>query len=172
MQVLDRELVKAFLAKQKRGTKPEALDKEFDDDGFYQDKFAIPVETGPLLSLFRYLFKQERDSVWTMIIVESAAIWPNWNDSNLYRMMRQARGLSTGIAYGDGHVFDRADVEDMISFAYVFASFRYDFRIIDANREIHAFFSHDDFFFIQIAEKLGSKFQYLTNFAETWPHKE
>lgn len=169
MQLLDRERVRAFLVERNRGPTPDALKKEFDDDGFYQEKFAIPVEAGALLGLCRQLFRQERESPWTMITAESSAIWPSWEDANLYRMMRQARGLSVDIAYGDGHLFDRAESDDMVSFAYVFASFRYDFRIIDTNREIHAFFSHDDFLFVQVAEKLGPALQEITNYADVWP---
>ena len=172
MQFFDRAGVAGFFGGKNRGPSPEAMDKEFHDEGFYQTQFAIPEEAGKLLCLCRHLFRQERTSAWTMIIAESPGIWPSWEDKNLYRMMRQARSLPIDMAFGDGHLFDNSEIEDMISFSYIFANFRYDFRIVDADREIHAFFSHDDFFFIQVAEKFGQALAEILDFTREWPEKK
>ena len=171
MQFMDREATKLFLSRRNRGPTPEALDDEFHDHGFYQAEFVIPVESGKVLSLLRHVFNQNRTSAWTMIILESAGIWPSWEDRNLTDMMRMARGAAAGGEYGEGYLFAPAEAADMISFAYVFASFRYDFRVIDAEREIHAFFSHDDWFFIQVAEKFGEPFAKILDYAKEWPER-
>jgi hypothetical protein len=168
MQFFNREATGQFLAEQNRGSTPEVLDKEFFDHGFYQARFRIPVEAGKLLSLCRNIFDQKRTSAWTLIIVESGGIWPSCEDKNLYGMIRQARGVTTDTGYGDAYMFDPIETADMVSFSYIFASFRYDFRIIDADREIHIFFSHDDYFFLQVAKKFGSVLGDTLNVTEEW----
>ena len=172
MQFMSRNETGTFLGSHKRGPTPKSLDLEFQEDGFYQTEFRIPTESGPLLSLLRHLFNLERVSSWTMIIMESAGIWPSWEDRNLTEMMRRARGALKQSEYGEGHLFSPGETADMISFAYVFANFRYDFRILDSDREIHAFFSHDDFFYIQMAEKFADAIVGILDFTEEWPEKK
>jgi hypothetical protein len=171
MKFMDRQATNLFLAKGNRGPTPKALDEEFFNQGFYQAEFMIPVESGKVLSLFRHIFHQHRTSAWTMIIMQSAGIWPSWEDINLTAMMRQARGGDLSREYGEGYLFAPVETADMISFAYVFANFRYDFRIIDADREIHAFFSHDDWFFIQVSEKFSDAFTKILDYTKEWPRK-
>jgi hypothetical protein len=171
MQLFDRELAGTFLSERNRPSTPTEFDREFQSEGFFQTQFEIPVQAGRLLSLFRHLFRQERKSSWTLIIAEGPGIWPSWEDKNLYRMMRRSHALTTEMAYGDAHLFDCTETEDMVSFAYVFAIFRYDFRIVDSDREFHAFFSHDDFFFLQMAEKFGDVLRDVLKFTIEWPEK-
>jgi hypothetical protein len=171
MQFMDREATNVFLQERGRGPTPESQDEEFQDSRFYQAEFVIPIEAGRLLSLCRHLFQLDRTSAWTLIILESAGIWPSWEDKNLTDMMRKARGATVGGEYGEGYLFTSVETADLISFAYVFANFRYDFRIIDADREIHAFFSHDDWLFIQVAEKFADAFTKILDYTKEWPGK-
>jgi hypothetical protein len=172
MRFFDREATTIFLAECNRGPSVEGLDKEFLDEHFYQAEFVVPVEYGKLLSLLRHIFRVERNSAWTLIVAQSPGIWPSWEDKNLYRMMRDARNISAEMSYGDSFLFDPSETDDMVTFANTFACFRYDFRILDADREIHAFFSHDDWVFIQLAEKFGQAFTQILDFTTESPYQD
>jgi hypothetical protein len=142
------------------------LNRELKEDGFWQAAFKIPMESGKLLSLIRHLLGFERKSAWTTVIVESAGIWPSWEDRNIIRLMREACGVQPEWEHGEAYYFELSDYENLISFCFLFSTFRYDFRIIDEKRELHVFFSHDDFFILQADERFPEEFAKVLNFTE------
>jgi hypothetical protein len=145
LKFLDNNAAQGFL---KTNSKSDDILRESSNNSqtsFIKQKFHLPNENGVILSALRLIAHQCAKESWTIAIIESAGIWPSWQDLNLYRMMRLAHHVDRNWQAGEGHLFELGDEDDLISFSYVFAMFRWDFRIVTSNNALNFFSSHDDF---------------------------
>ncbi len=106
--------------------------------------YKLPLEFGRLLSSMRLVLQAKPYGEWSLAIIESAGIWPSWEDRNLYNMIRNSKGGSIEWSYGEGHLFGAHEIADLITFVTVFANFRWDFRVINQNNSLQLNVSHDD----------------------------
>ena len=144
MKFLNRLKVEEFLHQQGRSNRPADLDVELSKFDEYCINFTLPESPGKTLAAIRYLFEEKIQCSWILIIIESSGIWPSWQDTNLYGMMRTARGGANDWLYGEGHLFDPSENLDIISFVTVFSNFRWNFRVIDSTKNFNLSVSHDD----------------------------
>lgn len=160
MQFLDREAAKLYLRANNLPNTVDDMRAALDHNSAEVWNFDLPLEHGKLLSGFKQLLSRSISSGRCFCLLESAGIWPSWQDGNLYGLMRKALGGRSHWEYGEGHVFESDETHHLISFATVFANFRWDFWIIEPELKLLLFSSHDDFIRIYMpgmdAETLSS----------------
>jgi hypothetical protein len=106
--------------------------------------YDVPKEFGRLLTSMKFIFETMFSGEWSLAIIESAGIWPTWEDRNLYSMIRKLKGASLEWEYGEGHLFAYNEISDLISLVTIFTNFRWDFKVINQSNSLKLNVSHDD----------------------------
>ncbi len=121
-------------------------------------RFVLPDEFDPLLSAMRLLYEIKFADEEFLLIIDSAGIWPSREDRNLYGMMRTARGgARDDWEAGSGHLLLADETEDLASFTAIFATFRWDFRVIGSSYDFALESSHDDVCFVRTLQSNAEK---------------
>ena len=136
MKFLGRSDVADFMERQKIG--------KIDSADLKSITYKTPTEFGRLLASMRLIFENVPSGEWSLAIIESAGIWPSWEDKNLYGMMRRSKLGSVEWGYGEGHLFEPHELADLTSFVTVFTNFRWDFKVINQSNSLRLNVSHDD----------------------------
>jgi hypothetical protein len=145
LQFLDSKTTQEFLETNSKSQSILKLGTNNPQNSLITQRLHLPNENGILLSALKLIARQCSKESWSIVIIEGAGIWPSWQDLNLYDMMRRAYHVNRDWQAGEGHLFELADEHDLVSFSYVFAMFRWDFRVVTSNNALNFFSSHDDF---------------------------
>ncbi|MCY6383087.1 hypothetical protein [Hoeflea prorocentri] len=163
MEKIDKSKIASFINFEADTSNNKSLDDLFYRDLGYLDYFAMPIEPGKLLGLLELVSDNFFVGKDVLIMIDSV-VWPSWEDKNLIDISLNGKGISKFYYGSDFLYFDEDETTDVVSFAYIFSMFRYDFRIIDTDASAHIFFSHDDWFVIHVqgdaAERLGAIYEY------------
>ena len=127
MKILDKKSTDAFLTEMFGGS----------DLGDRSTDYKLPIEQGTVLSNIRYMFDHKERSEWTLIVLESQGIWSSWEDRNLIRMMCESKKCIQPNEAGCGFLFESEEIADVMSFVGVFCTFRYDFLVVDSNKNFY-----------------------------------
>ena len=133
--------------------------------------YRIPEPPGHLLNLIKAIISNFWPDKEVMIWLDSI-VWPSWEHKDLIRMMLKASDLriEPQDLYFHYLLFSAAEQESMVSYAYVFSIFRYDFSLTGRDSTIVIEFSHDDYFTVHWNTDRKPDLSFLDGFTSKWEH--
>jgi hypothetical protein len=98
-------------------------------------------------------------------------VWPSSAHLPLVVRLRQSLGCNGTLDEASGHLFEPSEAEDAMSFLILSLAFAWDCLLVDGNRKLLTFVSHDEYLVLMSADraflnKVGGMLE-----AAKWCHK-
>jgi hypothetical protein len=104
----------------------------------------VPAQSSKVVSLARRL--EHLLAPWSGVLFWPTAwsIWPSSENWHIYYRLRQSYGDFRLIDEAPGHLFLESEAGDLVSFLQLGITFGWDIHVIDDERRLRIFLSHDE----------------------------
>jgi|SRR5262245_19751681 len=116
---------------------PEKFDADF--------KFEIPVDAGRRVALVNRAMQAFADEPVLLVWFTEWGVWTSGQRMHVFDRFRLSYGETRRLMDSPGHLFERTEMEDTISFVTIGVLFLWDCHIVVPQRRKLLHFSHDEF---------------------------
>jgi hypothetical protein len=108
-------------------------------------KFIIPEDAQKRINLVSRGMAAFREAPLFLVWFHDWAVWPSGQRMHVFDRFRMSYGESRPLINSPGHVFDKDEIEDAISFVTLSALFLWDCYVVTPKRGMLLFLSHDEY---------------------------
>jgi hypothetical protein len=107
-------------------------------------KFKIPEDAGRRVYLVSQLMRTFIDVPLFLVWFADWDVWPSGERMHVFDRFRMSYGETRSLVHSPGHVFDKGEIDDAISFVTLAVLFLWDCYVVTPKRSRLLFFSHDE----------------------------
>jgi hypothetical protein len=108
-------------------------------------KFKIPKDAGKRVYLVARSMAAFIGSPHILVWFHDWDVWPSGQRMHIFDRFRMSYGETRPLVQSPGHVFDKDEFDDAISFVTLAVLFLWDCYVVSSKRGKLLFFSHDEF---------------------------
>jgi hypothetical protein len=108
-------------------------------------QFKIPVDAQKRVYLASQDMRAFASEPLFLVWFDDWAFWPSGQRMHIFDRFRMSYGESRRLIDSPGHIFDREEIEDAISFVTFAVLFLWDCYVVSPKRSKLLFFSHDEY---------------------------
>jgi hypothetical protein len=162
MKVLSREETVAWCGEHEIALSDFGLPERSDASG----KFIIPEDAQKRVNLVSRGMAAFGDKPLFLVWLDDWAVWPSGQRMHVFDRFRMSYGENRWLINSPGHVFDKNEIDDAVSFVTLAALFLWDCYVVTPKRSTLLFFSHDEYGLIK-----GIDREMLGTFTSPSPHR-
>ena len=108
-------------------------------------KFEIPPGTGRRVYLVSQALKPFAGEPHVLVWLDDWSVWPSGQRMHVFDRFRMSYGETRQLIDSPGHLFDRTEIEDAISFVTIAALFLWDCYVVSPGQSRLLYLSHDEY---------------------------
>jgi hypothetical protein len=124
-------------------------DRGFPDLSGATEKFDIPPDAQQRVALVAQYMAAFRDVSQTLVWFNDWSVWPSGQRMHMFDRFRMSYGEARWLIQTPGHVFERDEFEDTVSFVTFAALFLWDCYVVIPKHTKLLFLCHDEFGLLQ-----------------------
>jgi hypothetical protein len=108
-------------------------------------KFGIPEDAGKRVSSVSQRMRAFDGAPLFLVWFDDWAVWPSGQRMHVFDRFRMSYGETRLLIHSPGHVFEKDEMDDAISFVTLAVLFLWDCYVVTPKHSQFLFFSHDEF---------------------------
>ena len=108
-------------------------------------RFKIPEDAGQRVCLVSARMRPFTDATVFLVLFDDWAVWPSGQRMHVFERFRLSYGETRPLIQSPGHVFEKDEIDDAISFVTLAVLFLWDCYVATPGCTDFLFFSHDEF---------------------------
>ena len=108
-------------------------------------RFKIPEDTQKRVHLVSQGMSAFADTPLYLVWFNDWAVWPSGQRMHIFDRFRMSYGETRPLIDSPGHIFERGEIEDAISFVTLAVLFLWDCYVVTPKGSKLLFFSHDEY---------------------------
>jgi hypothetical protein len=141
MKVLSKEETSLWCSRHEIALSDSGLPERSDVSA----KFKIPEDAGKRVYLVSQRMRAFSGEPLFLVRFDDWAVWPSGQRMHVFDRFRMSYGETRLLIHSPGHVFDKDEIDDAISFVTLAVLFLWDCYVVTPKRSKFLFFSHDEF---------------------------
>src|SRR4051812_47122252 len=141
MKIFSTEETRAWCLQHEIALNDFGLPNSFDASA----KFQIPQDAQKRVYLVLRALREFSDGCSLLVWFDDWAVWPSGQRMHIFQRFRMSYGETRPLIDAPGHLFERGEIEDAISFVTIAVLFLWDCYVVAPSSTKLVFFSHDEF---------------------------